>query len=261
MEIQPTAQLLLYLRALLLGAVQGVAFELLVTVRILLGAYHPAPQMQARYAKRLPLLAGGIAFPKPKKRQAWRFFVTFVTDVLFCIGFACSLILLLYAYHDGAWRLAVFALSLFGFALCRASFGRLLSIFSAWLAYVFAVIAAYCRALTMALCHLLFAALKALLGLVQAPVCALRGRFLKRRSTSLCRAQLKLASAGLWAPVSRKEVKNVKTKKGQTAPAMGDLHSDPGDLLRGSSDLCQSTDGMEPAAKRKRRTGAAKRRA
>ena len=253
MEIYPALQFQLLAAAFFLGACFGLIWELFAAIRILLGAYRPPERYLALYRRPLPLLCCGVPISGKRARRLWRLAVVFVTDLFYCVLFSLSLVLLLYEYNDGAWRLSVPLLALLGLAVFRVTLSRLLSGLSALAAYALAVLLAYCRALARLL-------VRTLLRLLQRGVCRpiravylrLRLMLWQRRSRSLCHLQLQLAEAGLTHFI-KKEKRDVKTKKKQSAPAVGDRHSDPRHLCGGAFHFCQSTDGVEPAAKRKRR--------
>ncbi len=117
MEIYPQRQLAMFLAALFLGVRMGAFRMLLSALRTLAGAYVPPEGMRVRYEKQLPLLHTGVRFERGRACLAWRATVVFLTDLVFCLAFCVSLILLLYRFNDGAWRLSVPVLSIMGFAL------------------------------------------------------------------------------------------------------------------------------------------------
>ena len=116
MEIYPQRQLAMFLAALWLGGSMGGLHVLVLALRTLVGAYLPPEEMRARYARPLPLLGKAVGFERGATRRVWRALVIFVTDLCFCLVFCVRLILLLYRYNDGAWRLSVPLLCLLGFA-------------------------------------------------------------------------------------------------------------------------------------------------
>lgn len=260
MEIYPALQFKLLVAAFLSGVLGGLFWELLTALRVLLGAYCPPARDLALYHRPLPLLPQGVPPPQQKKRRIWRISVVFVTDLLFCVLFAATLVLLLYEYNDGAWRLSVPVLALAGLAAFRLSLARPLARLSALTAYLLAAVMAYARVLARLFRRTLA---RVFAACVLRPLRALLGRWRRRlwqqKSNALCRMQLNMAKEGLAPHLSGKEKKHVKRKKEQAAPAMGDRSFDRDHFFRGSFHFRQSADGVEPAAKRKRGAGAAKR--
>lgn len=215
MEIYPERQLAMLLGAFLVGIGMGVMWELLTATRILLGAYRPPESMRSRYARPLPLLGRAVPFEKRGAgRHLWHGAVIAVGDCLFCLLFAMAVILLLYGYNDGAFRLSVPVLAVCGFGLFRSASVLLLAPLMAYLAYGFAVALLYLRAL-------LAWPPKALWRLVKQfcyrPLCTLCQTVARKRafcrSQMLCNAQLRWAEQGFYGPVP-----HVSKKKGRMRP-------------------------------------------
>ena len=258
MEILPALQGKLFLGAFLLGVLQGGIFSLLTALHVPLGAYQPPKRYRALYQRRLPCLPAGVPFPCAQKRRHWRCTVIFVTDLLFCLEFSASLILLLYAYHNGALRLAVPILALLGFAAFRVALSHVLVQLTAFESYVLLLLFAYLRLFLRFLCRTLCGILQYAFRPVRALFAALWRCYFKRRSLALCRAQLQAARRGL-APVPRREVHHVKRQKEKASPAMGDLSAYHRHFFGGAFHFRQSIDGAGSAAKGKGRAAKAKR--
>ena len=257
MEIDPRLQGALFLGALCCGVLLGAFWELLHAVKILLGAYRPPDFMEARYRHPLPLLGRSVPFrSQGVGRGVWRGAVTAVFDLLFCLCFGIAVVLLLYAYNDGAIRLSVPVLALLGFGLFHWAAVRGLSLPVAYFAYGFAALSLYLWALltlpvrgSRALC--VIAVYRPLVRCFS----ACQRRIRHRRSRALCAAQLRWAEIGLagGAPPRALKMKgrckNVEKKircKDHDL-SMGDPHSDPCDLCGGTDHRCQSLDGVESA--------------
>lgn len=175
----------------------GAFRMLLQALRTLVGAYAPPEYMRARYARPLPLLRVPVRFEQGKTRRIWRVLVVFVFDLFFCLFFCVSLILLLYRYNDGAWRLSVPLLSFAGlWAFCLVS-RRFFARANDYLAYFLAVVVLYTKAV---LCLPLRVLWRLCRRLLLRPILALwRGTCEKRRrarTQALCRAELALAARG-----------------------------------------------------------------
>ncbi|MBR6726876.1 MAG: spore cortex biosynthesis protein YabQ [Clostridia bacterium] len=192
MEIYPGEQLAMLLSALLGGMAMGALWEAIAALRIVLGAYRPPERMRRCYARPLPLLGRCVPFEgrRPLGR-VWRGLVIALGDLLFCLCFAVTVILILYRYHNGALRLSVPVLALLGFAAFHRLAVLLLSPLVDRVAYGLSALLMYFTA-----------GIKLpLWGLLWRPACAVIGRVvdrrLRRRSAALCKAQLALARNGL----------------------------------------------------------------
>ena len=120
MEIYPALQLALLLGAFAWGICLGGIWELVHISRILLGVYQPPAYMEACYARPLPWLHRPVPFLRQGiGRRAWRNTVVAVGDCLFCLLFAAVVVLLLYRYNDGAFRLSVPLLALLGLGVSK----------------------------------------------------------------------------------------------------------------------------------------------
>lgn len=229
MEIDPRRQLAMFLAALFLGAALGGFRMLLLSLRTLTGAYVPPEQMRAWYEKELPLLCCGVRFERGATHRFWRAAVIFCTDLLFCLAFCVSLILLLYRYNDGAWRLSVPLLSLAGFALFSWLFHRFFVRANDYLAYFLAVLALYAKAV---LCLPVKLAWRLIRRFLLAPLQRGWRRTLEKRrrafTASVCRAELTLAARG----VLMEERKRRNVKKEDHALGMDRALSDHSAVLR-----------------------------
>lgn len=230
MEIYPALQFAMFLAAFCMGLAMGGLRALLLAARMLMGAYSPPAWMRARYARPLPLLRTCVRFERGGTRRAWCKLITFLTDVCFCLAFAISLILLLYRYNSGAWRLSVPVLSFAGFALFCAVYARAFARGNDYLAYFLAVAALYLR---FALCLPVRLAWRILRRVLWRPACRVAARIREKRcaarTVALCRAELALAANGLLE--ERKE-KNVQ--KEDHALGMDPAFSDHPAVLRGT---------------------------
>ncbi|MBE6703074.1 MAG: hypothetical protein E7585_06660 [Ruminococcaceae bacterium] len=250
------SQFQMLLSAFVLGVALGIFWELLVAIRILLRAYTPPERMRRQYEKKLPLLGRSVPFDKKGAgKRAWAALVVGVGDCFYCLVLSVAVILLLYRFHDGAFRLSVPVLTLAGLSLCRYLASRSLSPCMAYLAYGFAAATLYLGAL---------AVLPFKLGLylarrfVYRPWQTLRRKQKKRRmaarSAALCQAQLIFAQAGLTGqfPNIKDEKKKgrmhcgkKKSRRQNHAAGVDDTHPDP-DHLRGIDRLWhQQPDEME----------------
>ena len=238
MEISPAVQLTMMLWAFVWGVLLGLLWELLTVSRILLGVYTPPDRMRARYDRPLPLLHRPVPFEKKGVRALWRRVATGIGDVLFCLSAAVCVILLLYRYNSGAFRLSVPLLTLTGLGVFRATVARMLARPTAYLAYAAGAARCYLGALTALL-------VRPLLMLTGA-IC----RFVARR-----RAKHREKRKG--------RVQNVKKKSrgGQISPAMGHRHSGSCHICRGRGHRRLSSDGVESAPQAGRGAGTTGKRA
>ena len=247
MEIRPDVQLTLLLRALLWGVGFGLLWDLLTVSRILLGAYTPPAHMRARYARPLPLLHRPVPFDMAGRgRRLWRHAVVGVGDVLFCLSLAACVILLLYRYNSGAFRLSVPLLTLLGLGLFRAASARFSVRLTAYLAYGAGVLACYGRAA------------------VALPLRLLRrlwARVLCRPMRALCRVAAEKRKTYFEKRKGRLQHGKKKKSGGHHAPAMGDRRSDPSHIHRGCGHRRRPPDGVESASQAGRGAGAARKRA
>ena len=254
MEIYPERQLAMLLAAFLLGGLFGLVRQLQSVLRVLIGAHPPCESMRARFARARPLLPLGIPFPR-KKRRFFRGTLLFLGDVLYCLCFSFSLLLLLYHYQDGAIRLAVPVLALLGLASVHTLLARRIAHLKDRLALLLAVLCAYVRILICLPFLLLWRLVRRLL---LAPFFRvwriLREKRLERISAALCRAQLKAAERGLlqWKGVGA----DVK-RKGQPY-AMGHSHSDHSAVLHRTDRGLYAPDGIQRAPRAEKRTGRTK---
>jgi hypothetical protein len=154
--------------------------------------------MRERYARPLPLLRTSLRFARGGTRRAWCVRVTFLTDLCYCLAFAVSLILLLYRYNSGAWRLSVPVLALGGFSLFWLVYTRAFARGNAYLAYFLAIAVLYLR---FALCLPLRLAERLFRRILWRPVCRVASRIREKRcaarTAALCRAELALAAKGV----------------------------------------------------------------
>ena len=252
MQIDPRRQLALFLAAFLLGASMRVFRMLLLSFRTLTGAYVPPERMRARYEKRLPLLGRGVRFERGATHRAWYCTVIFLTDLLFCLVFCVSLILLLYRYNDGAWRLSVPVLSFAGYALFSCLSARFFIRANDYLAYLFALIALYVRA---ALCLPVRIAWRLLRRFALHPLqkgwCTLCEKRKRSYTVSACHAELALAAKGFLM----EERKRRNVKKEDHAFGMDDTLSDHSVVLRGAVRGISAAGRMARAEKAKRGAG------
>lgn len=253
MEIYPARQLQMLLCALLCGGGVGVFYELLVAVRILLGVYEVPAFMQARYARPLPLLHRPLPLPNGKGRRVLRGIVIALQDLLLCLLLSVGVILILYAYNDGAMRLAVPVLALIGLTLWRLLPAVLIAPVTAYLAYLLAAFFAYLRAILHLPIHLAHRlATRVLLPFFCRTWRRLHRCWLARRSAALCSAQLAAATHGFSEEQKKGSVTYGKRKKKKRRGAAMDHHGacDPG-VLRRAGHHRREIDGMESAPKGK----------
>ena len=230
MEIYPAQQLRMFLVALFLGLSMGALRALVIAARTLLGAYTPPEWMRVRYARLLPLLRISLRFDRGGTRRLWCAIVTFLTDVCFCLAFAVSLILLLYRYNNGAWRLSVPVLTLVGFALFSLVYARVFARGRDYLAYFFAVATCYLRGLLYLPAKLLCRLFRRILWRpTRFAVARIRQKWLASRTVALCRAELLLATNGVL-----EERKDKNVKKEDYALGMDPAFSDHRVVLRGT---------------------------
>ena len=231
MEIYPRTQVEMFLAAFALGLGAGLFRQLLLALRTVLGAYLPPEDMRALYERPLPLMRRPLGFPRRHARRGWCLAVAFCGDLLFCISCTVALLVLLYDYNEGAWRLSVPVLFLLGLALFRAGTARFFSRLNAFFAYGLSVLLFYARAgVCLPVQRLALLVARFLLCPVKKGAQRLYQGHRKRVSGRLCRAQLALAAHGLIT----KERKISDVKKEDHAAAMD--HSDPdrAAVLRGS---------------------------
>lgn len=262
MEIDPYLQFRLFLSAFCAGLLAGAFWELLTVSRILLGAYRTPERLRALYQKKLPLLSRPIGLGADKNlRRVWRTVLVAAGDLLFSLGFAALVIIVLYLYNDGGFRMTVPVLALAGFALFHFAFTRLFGSAVAYFAFGVAALRLYVSAL-LHVCFLwVFRVFK---GVFLRPVTALFRKIADKRAIRitqrLCRKQLVWASKEF--ETRKDEAANGKRKKRAQAdaPAMGGSHADSFDIHRGGADRRRQIDGMESGkaapfggAKKKRR--------
>jgi hypothetical protein len=255
MEIYPRLQAQMLLFALALGLAAGLWRQLLLALRCVLGAHLPPERMRARYERPLPLLRRAVGFPARRARRGWCAAVAFGTDLVFCLVAALALLILLYDYNDGAWRLSVPVLFLLGFSLFRLFTARIFAHLNDDFAYGLAVLLLYVRAL---LCLPVRSAWRLVRRFLLCParrgIRALCLRQYKRRSERLCRAQLALAGQGLIT----KERKMSNVKKEGHAAAMDHPDPDRGAVLHRAGRGVRAAARMERAGKAERGAGKAK---
>lgn len=222
MEIYPARQAEMFLAAFSLGLGAGLFGQVLLAIRTVLGAYLPSERMRALYERPLPLLHRPVGFPTQRARRFRCFFVAFCGDLLFCLVCALGLLLLLYDYNNGAWRVSVPVLFLLGLASFRVLTSRVLARMNDYFALGLSAFLCYARA---GVCWPVRATVSLVRRFVIAPVrrvvAALCRKQRARRSLRLCRAQLALAAHGLI--VKERKMSDVK-KEGHTS-AMD--HQDP----------------------------------
>ena len=219
MEIDPALQFRLFLSAALWGVIMGCMREAFAAAAILLGAYRPPDFMEARYARPLPLIHRSVPFaPKGKGRRLWQGLVIAFFDCLFCVIFAIGLILILYAYNDGAVRLSVPALALMSFGAWQMLGNRLLRVPMAYFAYGFAAVTVYFGVLLgLPYRGIRFLALQFVIRPAAAAARRVSLRRLQARSAMLCQRQLLWASVGFTGecPKIKKNQKKGKDAKCQ----------------------------------------------
>lgn len=255
MEIYPHLQAQMLLAALALGLGAGLFRQLLLAFRCVLGAHMPPERMRMRYERILPLLRRPVGFPARRARRGWCAAVAFGTDLIFCPICAIALLILLYDYNDGAWRLSVPVLFLLGFCLFRLVTARVLAHLNDGFAYGLAVLFLYVRTLVCLPVRGVWILTKhCLLRPARRGSGALRKWHRKRVSARLCRAQIALAEQGLIA----KERKMSNVKKEDHAVAMDHPDPDRGAVLHRAGRGVRATARMERAGKAKRGAGKAK---
>lgn len=222
MEIYPATQAEMFLAAFSLGLVAGFFWQVLLAMRTVLGAYLPSERMRPLYERPLPLLHRSVGFPVRRARRVWCFFVAFCKDLLFCLVCAIALILLLYDYNSGAWRVSVPVLFLLGLALFRALTSHVLARMNDYLAFGLSAFLCYARAgVSLPVRALLSLLRRFVLAPVRRGIAVLCKKKRAHRSVRLCRAQLALAAHGLIV----KERKMSDVKKEDHSAAMD--HPDP----------------------------------
>ena len=263
MEIDPYLQFRLFLAAFGAGVMAGALWELLTVSRILLGAYRAPDRLRALYEKRLPLLSRSVRFDADKSlRRAWRAVLVGVGDLFFCLSFCALVILVLYLFNNGKFRILVPVLALGGFALFRFVSTRLFAGAVAYFAFGVAAVRLY----LLALFQLPFKGLfRLFMWAVFNPVSALLKKITDRRATRitqrLCRAQLAWASKEFER--RKDEAANGKKQTARQADAspMDRSHADSCDIRGGSSDRRRAIDGVESRATASCRGAKKKRRA
>lgn len=231
MEIYPHIQAKMFFGAFALGLGAGVLRLLLLVLRTALGAYLPAERMRAHYERPLPLLHRAPGYPKQRARKWWRIVVAFVGDVLFCLFCAAEVLLLLYEYNDGAWRLSVPVLFLIGLAVFRLATAHVGAWLNDWLAYALSALFLYVRTLVrLPLRGVWWVLRHALWTPVKKGCLHLIARHRRRVSEKLCRAQLALAARGLIT----KERMTSDVEKKDHPDAMDHQDPDRAAVLRGS---------------------------
>ena len=222
MEIYPAVQAQMFLAAFSTGLGAGLFRQVLLAIRTVLGAYLPSERMRALYERTLPLLHRPVGFPVQRARRVWCFFVAFCGDLLYCLICAFALLLLLYDYNSGAWRVSVPVLFLLGLASFRVLTSRVLARMNDYFAFWLSAFLCYARA---GVCWPVRVTVSLVQRFVLAPVkrgiTALCKKKRARRSARLCRAQLALAAHGLIV----KERKMSDVKKEDHTSAMD--HQDP----------------------------------
>ncbi len=128
MEISQLSLALLYLFSACLGVLWGILYDALKLLRLSCGAAR-TPSVERRIAAiRLPLLK-----PAPRRLRPRRLLVTvFLTDLLFCLVAALSLILLFYAQNNGKLRPLALLCAPVGFWVYRVTLSRGLTAFLEW---------------------------------------------------------------------------------------------------------------------------------
>ena len=232
MEIYPALQLQMAVAALCAGAILGLWHALLPALRILVGAYRPPQTMRATYEKTLPLLHRAVGFPREGgMRRGWKAAVIAAEDLALCLVAGITVILLLYAFNSGAFRLSVPILLLLGMWLCHRLTARPLAAIIHRLAFGAAVLALYAQTV-------LLLPLRLLRRYLWQPLCTLwrigRLRHLQAVSDRLCRCQLALASTGLMGGTPKEEKRKGRTQHGNKkrqrqdhTAGVGDPYSDP----------------------------------
>ncbi len=250
MEIYPPTQAEMFLAVFALGLGAGLFRQLLLALRTVLGAYLPPERMRALYERPLPLLRRPVGFPRHRARRGWCFAVAFGGDLFFCLSCTCALLLLLYDYNEGAWRISVPVLFLLGLAFFRVGTARLFARMNELFAYGLSVLLFYARAgAFFPVRKVASLAMRFLLCPIKKGVQALCQRRRKQVSERLCRAQLALASRGLIV----QERKTYYVKKEDHATAMDHPNSDRAAVLHGSGRRLWPLARMERAGKTKRR--------
>ena len=222
MEIYPATQAEMFLAAFSLGLGAGLFRQLLLALRTVLGAYLPPERMRPLYERPLPLLHRPVGFPVRRVRRVWCVSVAFGGDLFFCLACAFALLLLLYDYNNGAWRVSVPVLFLLGLALFRALTSRVLARMNDYFAYGLSLLLCYARAAVSLPVRILRSLVRRfVLAPVKRGIAALYQKKRARRSARLCRAQLALAARGFIV----KERKMSDVKKEDHTAAMD--HQDP----------------------------------
>lgn len=251
MAISPVAQLRLLLLAGASGLLLFMLWLLLSALCVLLGAFEVSAEAALRYARPLPLLHRPVPLPRGTSRRVWRGFVCGFTELLFCLCFSLSQILLLYAENDGGIRISVPLVALGSFAFFMHVTARARRCASALLAYLLAALWVYLCVLLALPPRLLWRLVRLLLR----PVGALYLALLYKHSRALCARQLRLAAHGFE---KEKKIEKERVRHGKRLfYALGDPRSDHRDLPGRHGHYRQSLDGMESAPKGKGSAGAA----
>ncbi len=259
MEIYPYRQLQALLFAFSTGLFFGFLWEMLQAAHVLIGAYLPPADMKARYQRPLPFLQTGVPFPKGGGRRLFRAVVVFFADALYCLCFCMAIVLLLYHFEDGAWRISVVVSAFLGLALFRTFSARFCARGRAYLAYFLAVLYLYIKKCVCWPADVLSALIKRfLLWPIAAFAAKMRKKRLSRTSLLLCQAQLRAAACGRLYGV---EGERSDVKKKAYPHAMD--HSDPdrAAVLRGAFCRLRTADRVERGSKKDRGAGKAKGRA
>ncbi|MBQ3483574.1 MAG: spore cortex biosynthesis protein YabQ [Clostridia bacterium] len=244
MEIDPYLQLAMLITAFLAGAGLGGLWELLVAVRVLLGAHEAPLFLRARYERPLPLLHRGVPWREGRTaRRVWRGLVEGVGDLLYCLLFALTLELILYRFNDGEFRVAVPLLLFAGLAAFRVSVARVTGLLVAWMAYLLAALWMYLTALLQLPWRILRALAR---RLILPPLVRLSHRHRARITQRLSAAQLAYAEQGFQKEGERGNGSPKKAKRKQ-GDAMDHSHSGDRDPHTGADPHGKSSDGVAAA--------------
>ena len=211
MTVDPIAQLSLCLWALFGGMAFGVLGELGRIARILLGAYLPLPSWQERYERPLPWLSRGVGWHKTAPRRVWAMGVCFLFDLAFPVLSALYLLLVIFRFNSGAFRLSTVFLFLLGLGLFRVLFSARLSKPFAFLAFALAVLGVYLKVLLLLPPKFLWRMARVLLILPFLRLWrALAQKRAGQRSRAMCAAQLDRARNGYLQEPPKKRKRKLK---------------------------------------------------
>ena len=131
MGISQSAIGALYLYAILLGLILGAVYDCLRITRVFLGNHYSHRAARRLQEIKLPLLHKA----KPRGESSALGLIVFFQDLLFCLFAGVALVLLLYGFNNGKFRLFVVICSCLGFLIYRGTFGKLVMLFSEVIAF------------------------------------------------------------------------------------------------------------------------------